>query len=89
MFPPMAAVLEELGKKKIQGRKAFRFGSYGWSGGAEKELKEIHDRQKMKWEFLESVEFKGSPKNEDVELIRSRCRELAAQIKEAVAAVSA
>lgn len=89
MFPPMAAVLEELGKKKIQGRRCFRFGSYGWSGGAEKELKEIHDRQKMKWEFLESVEFKGSPKSEDIELIRSRCKELAAHIKEAVAAVPA
>lgn len=86
MFPPVAAVLEELGKKKVQGRKCFRFGSYGWSGGAQKELDEIHDRQKMKWEFLEPVEFKGSPEEDDLKLIRSRCRELAVQVKEAVAA---
>lgn len=69
MFPTMAAVLDELGKKKIQGRKAFRFGSYGWSGGAEKELAEIMERHQMKWEFLPSVEFNGAPKQEDIEAI--------------------
>jgi flavorubredoxin len=38
MFPPMATVVDELGRKKALNRKAFRFGSYGWSGGAAKEL---------------------------------------------------
>ncbi|MFW6208987.1 MAG: hypothetical protein ACOC7X_09800 [Spirochaetota bacterium] len=32
MFPAMCAVLDEIGQKKAQNRKAFRFGSYGWSG---------------------------------------------------------
>ena len=86
MFPPMAAVLEELGKKKVQGRKCFRFGSYGWSGGAQKELDEIHHRQKMKWDFLEPVEFKGSPSSEEIELIKRRCGELVAQVRKAVTA---
>lgn len=35
LFPPIAAALNELGRKKIAGKAAFRFGSYGWSGGAE------------------------------------------------------
>ncbi|WP_319475854.1 FprA family A-type flavoprotein [Marispirochaeta aestuarii] len=87
MFPPMAAVLDELGKKKVQNRKAFRFGSYGWSGGAQKELDEIMERWKMKWEFLEPLEFKGSPDDDHIAEIRSRCRELAREVKK-IAAVS-
>ena len=72
----MAAALEELGKKKAVGRKAFRFGSYGWSGGAQKELDEIMDKYKMNWEFIEPVEFKGSPREEDLSLIGLRVKEL-------------
>ena len=36
MFPPMAHVIDDFKRKKVQNKKAFRFGSYGWSGGAEK-----------------------------------------------------
>ena len=57
--------MDEVGRKKITNKLAFRFGSYGWSGGAEKELKEIVEKKKMKWDFIESVEFEGSPKEED------------------------
>jgi flavorubredoxin len=88
MFPPMHAVLEELAKKKVLNRKVFRFGSYSWSGGAQKELDEIVTRLKPGWEFLEPVEFKGRPGKEDIETIRARCRELAVQVKEAVASKS-
>ncbi|MBM7562839.1 FprA family A-type flavoprotein [Fusibacter tunisiensis] len=76
MFPPMSAVLEELGKKKVQGRKAFRFGSYGWSGGAQKELEEINDRLKLNWTFIESYEFKGKARDEDLKIIEGRVTEL-------------
>ena len=84
MFPPMAAVLEELGKKKVQGRKAFRFGSYGWSGGAQKELDEIMSRYCMNWDFIEPVEFKGAPREEDLQLIGDRVKELVKIVKESV-----
>lgn len=84
MFPPMAAVLEELGKKKVQGRKAFRFGSYGWSGGAQKELDEIMSRYCMNWDFIEPVEFKGAPREEDLHLIGDRVKELVKIVKESV-----
>ncbi len=76
MFPPMAAVLEELGKKKAYGRKVFRFGSYGWSGGAQKELEEIHEHLKLNWSFIEPYEFKGKPRGDDLEAIKQRVREL-------------
>lgn len=70
MFPPMAAVLEELGSKKVTGRAAFRMGSYGWSGGAQKELDDILNRKRMKWHFVEPVEFKGNPTEETMISIR-------------------
>ena len=47
LFPPIATAMEEIGRKKISGKTAFRFGSYGWSGGAENELKGILERNKM------------------------------------------
>ncbi|MFW5801223.1 MAG: FprA family A-type flavoprotein [Spirochaeta sp.] len=86
MFPPMVAVLDEIGKKKALNRLAFRFGSYGWSGGAQKELDEINDRLKMNWQFIEPVEFKGAPSEEDLELIRTRGRELGEAVLAAVKA---
>lgn len=82
MFPPMAAVLEELGKKKVQGRKAFRFGSYGWSGGALRELDDIMSRSSMNWDFIEQVEFLGSPKKEDLDLVEERVKKLIKEVKE-------
>lgn len=82
MFPPMAEVLDELGRKSVAGKAAFRLGSFGWSGGAQRELEEIVERHKMGWHFLEPVEFKGAPSGRDLELIRNRAAELARQVKE-------
>ncbi len=76
MFPPMAAVLDEIGKKKVQGRKVFRFGSYGWSGGAQKELDEIHEHLRLCWTFIEPHEFKGKAHLEDLEIIKTRVQAL-------------
>jgi len=84
LFPPVAAALDEIGRKKISGKLAFRFGSYGWSGGAEKELKEIIERNKMKWDFIESVEFEGAPKEEDFIKLEAKVLELLEKMKEKV-----
>jgi len=81
LFPPIAAAMDELGRKRISNKSAFRFGSYGWSGGAEKELTEIVERNKMKWDFLESVEFEGSPKEEDFNKIEEKVLELIDKMK--------
>ncbi len=82
MFPPMHSVIDEIGKKKAYNRKAFRFGSYGWSGGAQRELDKILAENKMNWDFVEPVEFNGRPTEEDLKLIRKRGRELARKVKE-------
>lgn len=80
MFPPMAAVLDELGKKKVLNRHVFRLGSFGWSGGAQGELDEIMRRYKTGWKFIQPVEFKGSPTDNDLRLIEKRVRGLAARV---------
>lgn len=81
LFPPAAAALDEIGRKKITGKTAFRFGSYGWSGGAEKELNEITERNRMKWDFIESVEFEGAPRKEDLDKIEKKIMELIEKMK--------
>jgi anaerobic nitric oxide reductase flavorubredoxin len=81
LFPPVAAALSEVGRKRILGKTAFRFGSYGWSGGAEKELSEIIERNNMKWDFIESVEFEGAPKEEDLIKIEAKVLELVQKMK--------
>lgn len=81
MFPPMAMVLDELGRKQVKGKLALRTGSFSWSGGAQREMEEIVERQKMGWRFLEPVEFRGAPRPEDLQMIRSRGQELARQVK--------
>jgi flavorubredoxin len=83
MFPPMASILEEIGRKKMMNRKALRLGSYGWSGGAQKELDEITQRQRMNWEFVEPVEFKGNATEADLALIETRVKELIKAVREA------
>jgi anaerobic nitric oxide reductase flavorubredoxin len=82
MFAPMAVAIDEMGRKKALNRKAFRFGSFGWSGGAQKELDEIQERYKMGWDFLEPVEFKGAASQEELDLIYQRGKELAVAVRE-------
>jgi flavorubredoxin len=82
MFPPMAVILDELGRKHVKGKLALRVGSFGWSGGAQKELDEIIEHRKMGWQFFDPVEFRGAPGAEVLKLIRQRGRELARRVRE-------
>lgn len=84
MFPPMASVLEELGKKKVNNRLAFRLGSFGWSGGAQRELDDINDRLKMNWQFIEPAEYKGAPTEADFAKIDDGIKALCEAVREAV-----
>ena len=80
MFPPMAHVIDDFNRKKVQNKKAFRFGSFGWSGGAEKEL--AASTEKLKWEFLESVEWQGAAGEQELKKAYERGQELARLVKE-------
>ncbi len=78
----MYSVLDELAKKKVQNRLALRFGSFGWSGGAQADLDDVMNRLKTGWIFEAPVEFLGSPKEEHLQQLAERCRQLAMKIKE-------
>lgn len=64
LFPAMTQKLEEIAIKRITDKKAAYFGSYGWSGGALKQVKQIIEP--VKWDLLDSFEFQGGPTDEDL-----------------------
>jgi flavorubredoxin len=64
LFPPMVQVLEMAAVKKIHNKKVARFGSYGWSGGAQRRFEQLIEP--LKWELTDSFEFVGSPTEEDL-----------------------
>ncbi len=79
MFPPMAWVIDMFRRKKVWNKKVLRFGSAGWSGGAQRELDAL--TEKLKWEFIEPIEWKGAPAQAELDLALSRSRELAQMVK--------
>lgn len=64
LYKKWAEALTMAAHKRILNRKAAYFGSYGWSGGALKEVKKIIEP--AKWDLRDSFEFVGSPKEEDL-----------------------
>jgi anaerobic nitric oxide reductase flavorubredoxin len=64
LFPPVANVLEMAKQKRILNKKAARFGSYGWSGGAQKHFEKIVEP--LKWDLNDSFEFIGAPTKDEL-----------------------
>ncbi|RLI65491.1 MAG: FprA family A-type flavoprotein [Promethearchaeia archaeon] len=79
MYPPMRDALTHIVQKKAKYKKVFRFGSYGWSGGAQKEFDTL--TEKMKWDMIDPMEFQGSPTDEDLKLAFQRGADLACEVK--------
>ncbi|MBN1959133.1 MAG: FprA family A-type flavoprotein [Desulfuromonadales bacterium] len=80
MFPPMAWVLDMFRRKKVWNKKVLRFGSAGWSGGAQRELNTL--TEKLKWEFIEPIEWMGAPTQADLDLAMKQSQALARKVKE-------
>jgi flavorubredoxin len=80
MFPPMAHLIDDLMRKRVHNKKVFRFGSFGWSGGAQKELEIL--TEKAGWEFLAPVEWQGCPGEAELKLAFERGAELARAVRE-------
>ncbi|MHA1602594.1 MAG: FprA family A-type flavoprotein [Promethearchaeota archaeon] len=79
MYPPMKDVINILITKHAWHKKVFRFGSFGWSGGAQKEFMSL--TEKMKWDYLEPLEFNGAPSNEELEKGFKMGQKMAQEIK--------
>jgi flavorubredoxin len=80
MFPAVAAVINMFSLKHVQNKKVFRFGSFGWSGGAQKEFDALTEG--MNWEFIEPLEWKGKAGEDIHQIAFDRGKELARLIKE-------
>ena len=79
MFPPVMDVLNHAAVKRILNKRTAMFGSYGWSGGALRNIKQIIEP--IKWELEDSFEFNGSPDGEDLKKAREFGRNFAGKIK--------
>jgi anaerobic nitric oxide reductase flavorubredoxin len=64
LLPIMAAALAVVEAKRVAGRKAAYFGSYGWSGGAQAAFKKLVEP--LQWEILDNLAFHGNPTAEDL-----------------------
>jgi flavorubredoxin len=64
LFPPVEHVLEIAGHKRVRDKVAARFGSYAWSGGAQRRFEQLVES--LKWKAVDSFEFKGGPTEEDL-----------------------
>jgi flavorubredoxin len=78
MFPPMYHVLDILERSHVTGRKTMRFGSFGWSGGAQKQFSEFVES--MKLDVIGCVEYQGAPSEED----KQKAYEMAKALAQAV-----
>ncbi len=81
MFPPMYHIMDILERSHVKGRKTMRFGSFGWSGGAQKQFDVFTEA--MKLECTGVVEYQGSASEEDKSRAYEMAKEMARQIKEA------
>ena len=64
LFPPVAQVLDMAALKRVTGKIAGMFGSYSWSGGALKRIKDIIDP--IQWDLDDIFEFIGGPTEDDL-----------------------
>ena len=65
LFPAMTQKLEEIAIKRVTNKKAAYFGSYGWSGGAQRHFERLIEP--LKWDLVDTLEFSGGPTEEDLE----------------------
>jgi len=80
LFPPVLDVLHHAALKRVVNKKAVMFGSYGWSGGAVKVIKEIIEP--LKWELADTLEFAGAPTADEMASAESFGAAFAESIKQ-------
>jgi flavorubredoxin len=81
MFPPISSVIEMFSVKHVWNKEVFRFGSYAWSGGAQRDFET--KTEKLKWNYIEPLEWEGKASVDELNLAYQRGKELAIKVKEA------
>lgn len=64
LFLPVAQALEAAAHKRIANKRVAYFGSYGWSGGAQRDCEEWAAR--LKWQWCGALTFAGAPTPEQL-----------------------
>lgn len=80
MYPPTASVLDMFSIKHVWNKEVFRFGSYAWSGGAQRDFD--NRTEKMKWNCIEPLEWMGEPTEADKTAAYEQGKKLAIKVKE-------
>ncbi len=80
LFPPMVDVLHMANVKRIQFKTAAIFGSYGWSGGASKKIREMVEP--LKWQIVDVLDINGGPTSEDLQKAEKFAYDFAKKILE-------
>ncbi len=83
LFPPVAHLLDLVERKHIAGRRVAYLGSYGWGGGALREVKRWAER--LKWVMEESLAFRGGTTPEIIEAAEALGRRFAQTLSEEAA----
>jgi anaerobic nitric oxide reductase flavorubredoxin len=65
LFPLVAQVLDIASHKKVRNKITAHFGSYGWSGGAQRHFERMVDE--LGWEGAGSFQFVGQPTEEQLQ----------------------
>lgn len=80
MFPPTASVLDMFDIKHVWNKEVFRFGSFAWGGGAQKDFEAR--AEKLKWSTIESLEWMGEPGEDEFKKAYAQGKLLAQKVKE-------
>lgn len=78
LFPAAAHLMDLFARKRVTGKKALRVGSYGWSGGAQREYDAL--AQPLKWTSVEPFEWQGFPSAADIQAAEEKGAELARMV---------
>lgn len=79
LFPVMQDVLNMARIKKITNRTSAYFGSYGWGSLAKKQFETFCNEQK--WDIIENMQFYGTPKQEQYDLIPDFAKKFAEAVR--------
>jgi flavorubredoxin len=80
MYPNMVHMLDIAEIKHVKNKVAGYFGSYAWSGGAQKVFEGY--AEKLDWEVVGALEFIGMATEEDIQAIQQIAQQVAKKSKE-------
>jgi flavorubredoxin len=80
MFPPVMELLNLAAAKAVRHKKVALFGSYGWSGGAQRQLDKLAET--AKWEVAGTLLFQGGPTPELLGKARQFGQDIGPQISQ-------